>query len=287
MIKQRTIKKPIFVRGVGLHNGKPVTATFLPAPPNTGTVFRRVDIPDQQDIPALFDNVVSTDMATKLSSHSHTVSTVEHLLSALFGCGIDNLIVEIDSDEVPIMDGSSSVFVGMIQAAGVAEQNEPKKYTKISKPCWIGDDSAWVSLEPYDGFNVSFTIEFDHPIFALGPQSMEFEYSVDEYFNKISQARTFGFAKDIKQMRAKNLAIGGGVINAIVLDEKKVVNQEGLRFHDELLRHKVLDALGDLYLLGGNIIGKFSGYKSGHRLTNALLRKLRKDPTAVEIITFD
>ena len=274
------------MRGVGLHSGKPTTVKFYPNHPDSGAVFHRVDKNNKDTIRAIYDNVSSTDFATKLSENTCSVTTVEHLLSALFGCAIDNIIIEVDSEEIPILDGSSSVFVGMFQAAGVVEQNAPKRYIKIKKPCLVGNDEAWASFEPYDGFQITFTIDFDHPIFALGPQTMEFNYSTADYLEKISQARTFGFTRDLDKMKAQDLAKGGGVSNAIILDDKKVINQEGLRYHDEMLRHKILDAFGDLYLLGGNIIGKFSGYKSGHKLNNALLRRIQQDSLATEIITF-
>ncbi|MDI9348209.1 MAG: UDP-3-O-acyl-N-acetylglucosamine deacetylase [Methylacidiphilales bacterium] len=284
MIKQKTIKHSVSIRGVGLHSGKPVEVTFHPAPCDYGIVFRRVDMPQPNEIPAKFDQVSTTDLATKLTFGNSSVATVEHLLSAFVGLSLDNVLVELTSEEVPILDGSSLLFIQLLQAAGIEEQSKAKNFIKITKTCKVGTEDSWASLEPFDGFCVKFTIEFNHPVFKNGPQWIEFHVNTIAYAKEISSARTFGFMSDLEKLRAKNLAQGGGLANAVVLDDSKVINKEGLRFDDEMVRHKVLDAIGDLFLIGGTLVGKFSGYKSGHKLTNELLRKIHTE-NAWETVT--
>ena len=285
MIKQKTISKSTTTHGVGLHSGAVAKLTFYPAPPNHGIVFRRVDQAKPNEIPAHFELVSTTELATRLTNDHVSVTTVEHLLSAFVGLSIDNVLVEVNKEEIPIMDGSAAVFTHLLNEAGIVEQDQPKKFIKILKPCKVGDDNAWASLEPFDGYRIKFTIEFNHPLFKAGPQWIEFHLNAANYSEEISSARTFGFMKDLEALKARNLAKAGGISNAIVLDDLKVVNPEGLRFQDEMVRHKVLDALGDLSLMGGTLIGAFSGYKSGHRLTNQLLRKLMQSKDAWEIVT--
>jgi len=273
MLKQRTLSSKIRASGVGLHTGKKISLTLKPAPSNSGIVFKRTDI-ESAPIKASLENVFDTRLSTSLSNNEIKISTVEHLLSALAGIGIDNAIIELDGPEVPIMDGSARPFVFMIQSAGIQEQSEAKKFIKIKKTIEVKQDEKWAKIEPFDGFKVAFTIDFDHPAFSETSQSSEIDFSSVSYLSQVSRARTFGFAKDIELLRKNNLALGGSVNNAIVIDDYKVVNEEGVRFQDEFVKHKILDAIGDLYLLGHGLIGSFSAYKSGHHLNNLLLREL-------------
>ena len=269
-----------------LHTGKKISLTLKPAPSNSGIVFKRTDI-ESASIKASLENVFDTRLSTSLSNNEIKISTVEHLLSALAGIGIDNAIVELDGPEVPIMDGSARPFVFMIQSAGIQEQSEAKKFIKIKKTIEVKQDEKWAKIEPFDGFKVAFTIDFDHPAFSETSQSSEIDFSSVSYLSQVSRARTFGFAKDIELLRKNNLALGGSVNNAIVIDDYKVVNEEGVRFQDEFVKHKILDAIGDLYLLGHGLIGSFSAYKSGHHLNNLLLRELINNVHAWEEVTID
>ena len=284
MLKQRTLSSKIRASGVGLHTGKKISLTLKPAPSNSGIVFKRTDI-ESAPIKASLENVFDTRLSTSLSNNEIKISTVEHLLSALAGIGIDNAIVELDGPEVPIMDGSARPFVFMIQSAGIQEQSEAKKFIKIKKTIEVKQDEKWAKIEPFDGFKVAFTIDFDHPAFSETSQSSEIDFSSVSYLSQVSRARTFGFAKDIELLRKNNLALGGSVNNAIVIDDYKVVNEEGVRFQDEFVKHKILDAIGDLYLLGHGLIGSFSAYKSGHHLNNLLLRELINNVHAWEEVT--
>ena len=286
MLKQRTLSSKIKASGVGLHTGKKISLTLNPAPADSGIVFKRTDV-ESASIKASLENVFDTRLSTSLSNDDIKISTVEHLLSALAGIGIDNALVELDGPEVPIMDGSARPFVFMIQSAGIQEQAEPKKFIKIKKTIEVRQDEKWAKIEPFDGFKVSFTIDFDHPAFSETSQSSEIDFSSVSYLSQVSRARTFGFAKDIELLRKNNLALGGSVNNAIVIDDYKVVNEEGVRFQDEFVKHKILDAIGDLYLLGHGLIGSFSAFKSGHHLNNLLLRELANNEDAWEEVTIE
>ena len=286
MIKQRTLKNAIRATGVGLHTGKKVYLTLRPAPVNTGIVFRRVDLSPAVEISARTDNVGETQLSTTLAKGATRVSTVEHLLSALAGFGVDNLYVDVSADEVPIMDGSAGPFVFLIQSAGLEQQKAAKKFIRIKRRVRVEKEDKWAMFEPFDGFQVGFTIAFDHPIFRSRDCSAEIDFSTTSYVKEVSRARTFGFMKDVELLRQKNLILGGNLDNAVVVDDYRVLNEDGLRYHDECVKHKILDAIGDLYLLGHNLIGAFRGYKSGHDLNNTLLRALLAEENAYEIITF-
>ena len=286
MLKQRTLSSKIKASGVGLHTGKKITLTLNPAQINTGITFVRTDLKSDQ-IKASLENVHDTRLSTTLSNETAKISTVEHLLSALAGLGIDNALVELDGPEVPIMDGSARPFVFMIQSAGIQEQNDTKKFIRIKKTIEVRQDEKWAKIEPFDGFKVAFTIDFNHPAFNESSQSSEIDFSSVSYLSQVSRARTFGFAKDIELLRKNNLALGGSVNNAIVIDDYKVINEEGVRFEDEFVKHKILDAIGDLYLLGHGLIGSFSAYKSGHHLNNLLLRELVNNEDAWEETTIE
>mgnify|MGYP001312493067 CR=1 FL=1 len=286
MLKQRTLSSKIKASGVGLHTGKKISLTLNPAPADSGIVFKRTDI-ESASIKASLENVFDTRLSTSLSNDDIKISTVEHLLSALAGIGIDNALIELDGPEVPIMDGSARPFVFMIQSAGIQEQAEPKKFIKIKKTIEVRQDEKWAKIEPFNGFKVAFTIDFDHPAFSESSQSSEIDFSSVSYLSQVSRARTFGFAKDIELLRKNNLALGGSVNNAIVIDDYKVVNEEGVRFQDEFVKHKILDAIGDLYLLGHGLMGSFSAFKSGHHLNNLLLRELVNNEDAWEEVIIE
>ena len=286
MLKQRTLSSKIKASGVGLHTGKKISLTLKPAPTNSGISFIRTDI-KAEPIRASLENVFDTRLSTTLSNSHVKISTVEHLLSALAGLGIDNADIELDGPEVPIMDGSARPFVFMIQSAGIQEQNDSKKFIKIKKTIEVKEDEKWAKIEPFEGFKVAFTIDFNHPAFNESTQSSEIDFSSVSYLSQVSRARTFGFAKDIELLRRNNLALGGSVNNAIVIDDYKVINDEGVRFQDEFVKHKILDAIGDLYLLGHGLIGSFSAYKSGHHLNNLLLRELVNNQDAWEEVTIE
>jgi UDP-3-O-[3-hydroxymyristoyl] N-acetylglucosamine deacetylase len=286
MLNQRTLKNAIRATGVGLHTGQKVLMTLRPAPTNTGIVFRRMDLPTPVDIPAQAHLVGETMLGTTLIQGDVKVCTVEHLLSALAGLGIDNCFVELSAPEVPIMDGSAGPFVFLVQSAGIEEQNALKRLVRIRKPVEVREGDKWARFDPYDGFKVNFEIEFDHPIFHRRTQTASMDFSSTSFLREVSRARTFGFTRDLEMLRARNLALGGTMDNAIVLDEFRVLNEEGLRYEDEFVKHKILDAIGDLYLLGSSLIGEFSGFKSGHALNNRLLRTLMADQSAWEEVTF-
>ncbi|RLA05459.1 MAG: UDP-3-O-[3-hydroxymyristoyl] N-acetylglucosamine deacetylase [Gammaproteobacteria bacterium] len=287
MVKQRTLKNVIKATGVGLHTGEKVYLTLRPAAPDTGVMFRRVDLPEPVEIPALVDYVGDTRLSTSLSRDGATISTVEHLLSAFAGLGIDNVWVDVSAAEVPIMDGSSSPFVFLIQSAGIEEQAVPKRFIRVLKPVVVEDGDKWARFDPFEGFKVSFGIQFDHPAFRDRPDNVVIDFSSTSFMKEVSRARTFGFMNDIETLRAQGLALGGSQQNAIVVDDYRVVNEDGLRYDDEFVKHKVLDAIGDLYLLGSSLIGAFSGYKSGHALNNMLLKELLKQEDAWESVTFE
>lgn len=261
--------------------------TLRPAPANTGIVFRRLDLPEPVDVPADALNVTETMLGTTVGHGDAKVATVEHLLSALAGLGIDNLFIDLTASEVPIMDGSAAPFIFLLQSAGIEEQTADKRFIRILKPVKVEEGDKWASLTPYDGFKVNFEIEFDHPLLRKQHQQAGLEFSTTAFLKEISRARTFGFLKDVETLRARDLALGGSLDNAIVMDDYRVLNEDGLRFRDEFVRHKVLDAIGDLYLLGACLIGEFSGYKSGHRLNNLLLRALLDQAECYEEVVFD
>jgi UDP-3-O-[3-hydroxymyristoyl] N-acetylglucosamine deacetylase len=287
MIHQRTLKNVIRATGVGLHTGDKVYLTLRPAPIDTGVVFRRVDLPEVVEIRACPENVTDTRLSTTIENQGVRISTVEHLMSALAGLGIDNAYVDLTAPEVPIMDGSAGPFVFLVQSAGIAEQSAPKRFIRIKKTISIEDGDKWARFEPFDGFKVSFTIDFNHPIFRNAAQRANMDFSTTSFVKEVSRARTFGFMGDLEALRSAGLARGGGFDNAIVLDDFRVLNDDGLRYEDEFVKHKVLDAIGDLYLLGHPLIGAFSAHKSGHSLNNRLLRKLVAQQEAWEVITYD
>lgn len=287
MIKQRTLKNTIRATGVGLHTGEKVYLTLRPAEPNTGIRFRRVDLEFPVTIQAAPGNVGETVLSTTLVSGTTKISTIEHLLSAFAGLGIDNAIIDVSAAEIPIMDGSAGPFVFLLQSAGVEEQDCPKQYIRIKRKVMVEDGDKWATFEPFDGFKVTFTIDFEHPAFEDNVKTATMDFSSTTFVKEVSRARTFGFMKDIEMLRQNNLALGGSLDNAIVIDDSKILNEDGLRYADEFVKHKILDAIGDLYLLGHSLIGQFTGYKSGHGLNNKLLRALLADTDAWEKITFD
>lgn len=287
MIRQRTLKNIIRATGIGLHSGEKVYLTLKPAPVNTGIVFVRTDLTPAVEIKAIAVNVGETTLSTTLTNGSVKVSTVEHLLSAMAGLGIDNAYVEVSAAEVPIMDGSAGPFVFLIQSAGVEEQSLPKRFIRIKDTVVVKDGDKYASFRPYNGFKVSFTIDFDHPLFDESNQVASLDFSSTSFVKEVSRARTFGFMRDIEYLRSKNLALGGSVNNAIVVDDYRVLNEDGLRYENEFVKHKILDAVGDLYLLGNSLIGEYVGYKSGHGLNNQLLRTLLKQQEAWEFVEFE
>lgn len=287
MIHQRTLKNVIRATGVGLHTGEKVYLTLRPAPVNSGIIFRRVDLDPVVELKARPDQVGDTRLSTALKEGDVSVSTVEHLMSALAGLGIDNIYVELTSPEVPIMDGSAAPFVFLVQSAGVVEQNAPKRFIKVKKKLRIEEGDKWAEFKPFDGFKVSFAIDFDHPIFAKSPQSATVDFSSTSFVKEVSRARTFGFMHEVEALREAGLALGGSHDNAIVMDSFSILNDDGLRYEDEFVKHKILDAIGDLYLLGHQLIGAFSAYKSGHALNNRLLRALIAQPDAWELVSFE
>jgi UDP-3-O-[3-hydroxymyristoyl] N-acetylglucosamine deacetylase len=287
MIRQRTLKNVIRATGVGIHTGDKVYMTLRPAAVNTGIVFRRVDLDPTVEVPADATNVGDTSMNTTLELKGVRVSTVEHLMSAFAGLGIDNAYVDLSNAEVPIMDGSAGPFVFLIQSAGIEEQSAPKKFIRIIEPVEVRHDDKWARFEPHDGFRVSFKIDFNHPVFRSHRSFASVDFSTTSFLKEIARARTFGFMRDIEMLRERNLVLGGSMDNAVVMDDYRILNEDGLRYEDEFVKHKVLDAIGDLYLLGHGLIGAFSGYKSGHELNNHLLRELLARGSAWEIVTFD
>jgi UDP-3-O-[3-hydroxymyristoyl] N-acetylglucosamine deacetylase len=286
-VKQRTLKESIRATGIGLHGGVKVYMTLRPAPANTGIVFRRIDLDEPIDIPANALNVSQTTLGTTLEHDGAKVATVEHLLSAMAGLGIDNAFVDLTAPEVPIMDGSAAPFVFLLQSAGIEEQNSPKKFIRIRKPIEVRDGDKWARLTPYNGFKIHFEIDFDHPVLRKHRQTASLDFSTTAFLKDISRARTFGFLRDLETLRERDLTLGGSLDNAIVMDEYRVLNEDGLRFRDEFARHKILDAVGDLYLLGSCLIGEFNGFKSGHYLNNCLLRALLEDRDSFEEVVFE
>jgi UDP-3-O-[3-hydroxymyristoyl] N-acetylglucosamine deacetylase len=287
MLRQRTLKSVVAASGVGLHTGQKARIRLRPAPADTGIVFRRVDLASPVDIPARADLVGDTRLASCLSRDGVKVHTVEHLMSALGGLGIDNAYVDLDAAEVPIMDGSASPFVLLIQQAGIEQQSAPKKFFRIRKTVEVREGDKWARLEPYEGYKLSFSIEFKHPVIERSTQSVEVDFAETSYLKEIARARTFGFMHEVESLRESGLALGGGLDNAVVLDEYRVLNAEGLRFADEFIRHKLLDAIGDLYLLGRPLLGAFAAHKSGHALNNRLLRALLAEKDALELASFE
>jgi UDP-3-O-[3-hydroxymyristoyl] N-acetylglucosamine deacetylase len=291
VIKQRTLKSLTRAVGVGLHSGQRVEITLRPAQTDTGIVFRRVDLPQPVDIPVSATAVTDTRLASTLSKGDVKVFTVEHLMSACAGLGIDNLYVDITAEEVPILDGSAASFVFLLQSAGIELQNAPRRFIRLIKPVEVregqGASEKWARLEPFHGYKLSFEIDFDHPAVDATGQQVAFDMSVDSYAKDIARARTFGFTKDVEMMRANGLALGGGLDNAIVMDDYKILNAEGLRYDDEFVKHKILDAMGDLYLIGKPFLASYSARRSGHGLNNLLLRELLKRTDAWEVVTID
>ncbi len=291
MLQQRTLKSLTRAVGVGLHSGQRVEITLRPAQADTGIVFRRVDLPQPVDIPMSAMAVSDTRLASTLSNGDAKVHTVEHLMSACAGLGIDNLYVDITAEEVPILDGSAASFVFLLQSAGIELQNAPRRFIRITKPIevreGVGSGQKWARLDPYHGYKLSFEIDFDHPAVDSTGQRVEFDMSVHNYSRDIARARTFGFTKDVEMMRANGLALGGGLDNAIVMDDYKVLNAGGLRYDDEFVKHKILDAMGDLYILGKPLLAAYSAFRSGHAMNNKLLRELLQRTDAWETVTFD
>jgi len=287
MLRQRTLKNTIRGTGVGLHSGKKVLMVLRPAPEDTGVVFRRMDLDKTVEIPAYAENVGETTLGTTLIQDGVRVSTIEHLLSAFAGLGIDNAYVELSAEEVPIMDGSASPFVFLLQSAGMEEQAAPKRFARILRSIKVEDGDKWARFDPYEGYKLNFEIEFNHPSFRKRDQTASMKFSTTSFLKEISRARTFGFMRDVEFLRSRNLALGGTMENSIVVGEHGILNEDGLRYEDEFVKHKILDAIGDLYLLRRSIIGEFSGHKSGHALNNRLLRTLLATPDAWEETTFD
>ena len=287
MIRQRTLKNVIRATGVGLHTGKKVLLTLRPAPTNTGIIFRRVDIDPTVEIPAKPKYVGDTSLSTTLVKDKVRISTVEHLLSAFAGFGIDNVYVDLTADEVPIMDGSAGPFVFLIQSAGVEEQRAAKKFLRIKEKVRVEQNGKWAMFEPFDGFKVGFSIEFDHPVFNQNNCHAEIDFSTTSFVKEVSRARTFGFMRDVELLRERNLVLGGSPDNAVVFDDYRILNEDGLRYADECVKHKILDAIGDLYLLGHSLIGAFQGHKSGHALNNTLIRELLMNKDAWELASFE
>ena len=291
MLAQRTLKSLTKAIGVGLHSGQRVELTLRPAAPDAGIVFRRVDLPEPVDIVVSAESVTDTRLASTISNGNVKVLTVEHLMSACAGLGLDNLTIDITAEEVPILDGSASSFVFLLQSAGIELQAAPKRFIRVVKPVEVreggGANVKWARLSPYEGYKLSFEIDFDHPAVDSTGQRVEFDMGSGSYSRDIARARTFGFTKDVEMMRANGLALGGGLDNAIVMDDYKVLNSEGLRYNDEFVKHKILDAMGDLYLLGKPLLAAYSAFRSGHAMNNKLLRELLAHPEAYEVVTFE
>jgi len=287
MISQRTLKNVIRATGVGLHTGDKVLLALRPAPPTPGIIFRRIDLDPVVELPASVAFVGDTRMSTTLERDGASVSTVEHLMSAFAGLGIDNAYVDIDAAEVPIMDGSAGPFVFLIQSAGIEEQPVAKKFLRVTREIEIQDGDKWARFEPFEGFKVEFSIDFEHPILQSSSQAACVDFSTTSYLKEVSRARTFGFLQDVESLQASGLARGGSLDNAIVMDRFHILNEDGLRYSDEFVKHKILDAIGDLYLLGHSLIGSFSAYKSGHALNNRLLREIKASEDAWELVSYD
>mgnify|MGYP006091800455 FL=1 len=287
MIRQRTLKNVIRATGVGLHTGEKVFLTLRPAAVNTGIVFRRIDLEPVVDVKAILDNVSSTRMSTTLERDGVRISTVEHLMSAFAGLGIDNVFVDLTAAEVPIMDGSAGPFVFLIESAGVEEQSAPKQFIRIKQSVEISDGDKWAKFDPYDGFKVDLTIDFDHPVVQSSQQHASIDFSESSFIKDVSRARTFGFLDEVEALQEAGLARGGSLDNAIVMDAFHILNEDGLRYRDEFVKHKILDAVGDLYLLGHLLVGAFSAHKSGHSMNNGLLRRLLETESAWEYVSYD
>lgn len=287
MLKQRTLKTVVRTVGIGLHSGNKVELVLRPAAPDSGIVYRRTDLDPPVDIPATAESVVDVRMATTLGRDGAIVGTVEHLSSALAGLGIDNCYVDVDAPEIPIMDGSAASFVFLIQSAGVVEQNAPRRFVRVRKAVEIHDGDKWVKLEPYEGFKLKFSIDFNHPAIDATEQVVEVDLAREPFVASVARARTFGFVNEVEALRAAGLAMGGNFENAIVMDEYRVLNTDGLRSGDEFAKHKLLDAMGDLYVLGKPLIAAYSAHKGGHALNNKLLRALLADQAAYEVVSFD
>jgi UDP-3-O-[3-hydroxymyristoyl] N-acetylglucosamine deacetylase len=287
MLRQRTLKTLVSASGVGLHTGQKVRMSLRPAPPDAGIVFRRIDLASPVDLPARAELVGETRLSSCLVRDGVKVYTVEHLMSALGGLGVDNVYVDLDASELPIMDGSASPFVLLIQQAGIVEQAAPKRFLRVTRRVEVRDADKWARLEPFEGYKLSFSIDFRHPVIERSTQSVEVNFAETSYLKEIARARTFGFMHEVEDLRDSGLALGGGLDNAVVLDEYRVLNAEGLRFADEFIRHKLLDAIGDLYLLGKPLLGAFSAHKSGHALNNRLLRAVLAQADALETVSFE
>jgi len=287
MLRQRSLKSSVSASGVGLHTGQKVRLTLRPAPPDTGIVFRRIDLATPVDIPARAELVGETRLSSCLIKDGAKLYTVEHLMSALGGLGVDNVYADIDASELPIMDGSASPFVLLIQQAGIVEQQAPKRFLRVTKRVEVKDGDKWARLDPFDGYKLSFSIDFRHPVIERSTQSVEVNFAETSYLKEIARARTFGFMHEVEDLRDSGLALGGGLDNAVVLDEYRVLNAEGLRFADEFIRHKILDAIGDLYLLGKPLLGAFAAHKSGHGLNNQLVRAALAQQGALEMVSFE
>tara|TARA_B100000214_G_scaffold374706_1_gene358308 strand:+ start:4476 stop:5393 length:918 start_codon:yes stop_codon:yes gene_type:complete len=287
MLKQRTLRNSIKAVGIGLHTGKNINLELIPSDINSGINFIRTDVNENLVIPALAENVGETSMSTTLIKDEIKVHTIEHLLSAIAGLGVDNCLIKLDGPEVPIMDGSSSPFVFLIQSAGLKDQESLKKFIKVKKEVTVTRDDAYATIKPFDGFKVSFKVDFDHPVHKKLPSESVIDFSSTSFVKEVCRARTFGYMSDLDELKSKNLVLGASINNAIAFGDDEILNEEGLRFNDEIVKHKMLDAIGDLYLLGGNLIGEFSGYKSGHELNNKLLRKIIEDDDAYETIEFE
>jgi UDP-3-O-[3-hydroxymyristoyl] N-acetylglucosamine deacetylase len=287
MIRQRTLRNPIRASGIGLHSGQKVYMSLLPAGPDTGILFRRVDLNPPREIAARAEGIGETTLSSNLIDGDAKVATVEHLMSALAGLGIDNCVVELSAAEVPIMDGSAGPFVFLIQSAGIHELEAPKRFIRLKQPVQVADGDKWARLEPYDGFRLTFNIDFDHPLLKSTAQSASVEFSTGAYIREVSRARTFGFMREFEFLRSRRLALGASLENAVAVDEYRVLNQDGLRYDDEFVRHKILDAVGDLYLLGRPLLASYTAFKSGHALNNKLARALLADTAAWETVTFE
>jgi len=287
MIAQRTLKAPIRASGIGLHSGRQVHISMLPAPVNTGIVFRRVDVSPAVEMPASAVLVGEATMCSTLVKDGVKVATVEHIMSAFAGMGIDNCVVELSSPEIPILDGSAAPFIYLLQSNGVVAQSAPRRFMRIKQPVQVGDGDKYARLEPYEGYRLSFGIEFKHPAFKTSAQTAVLEFTPANYVKEVARARTFGFMRDFEVLRANNLALGASMDNAVALDNYRVVNPDGLRFDDEFVRHKILDAVGDLYLIGAPLLGAYTAYKSGHALNNQLACAVLKDEKAWEWVTFE
>jgi len=287
MLRQRTLKSLVSATGVGLHTGQKVRLAMRPAQPDTGVVFRRTDLPGAPEIAARADLVGETRLCSCLVKGATRIYTIEHLMSALSGLGVDNVYVDLDGPEVPIMDGSAAPFALLIQQAGIEEQSAPKRFLRVKKRIEAREGDKWAMLEPYEGFRLSFSIVYRHPVIEKSNTELVVDFATTSYLKEVARARTYGFMHDVEELRESGLALGGGLENAVVLDEHRVLNAEGLRFGDEFIRHKILDAIGDLYLLGRPFLAAFSAHKSGHGLNNKLLRALVADPAATEVVTFE